>query len=61
MSRDQSSCTFSEVKECLYVYSNKQMKEVGIYKIKIFDIYSGVSNIHQTSNMEFSEIQVKSC
>ena len=29
------------------------MKEVGIYKIQIFDIYRGVSRIHQTSNMEF--------
>ena len=35
------------------------MKEVGIYEIKIFDIYSGVSRIHLTSNMEFSETQVK--
>ena len=29
------------------------MKEVGIYEINIFDIYSGVSRIHQKSNVEF--------
>ena len=33
-SRDRSSCTLSEEKECLYVYLNKQMKEVGIYEKK---------------------------
>ena len=36
------------------------MKEVGIYEIKIFHIYSGVSRIHQTSNMEFFVTQVNS-
>ena len=50
-SRDQSSYTLSEEKESLDVYSNKQMKEIVIYEIKMFDIYSGVSRIHQTFNM----------
>ena len=36
------------------------MKEVGIYEIKIFDIYSGASRIHQTSNMEFFVTHVNS-
>ena len=36
------------------------MKEAGIYEIKIFHIYSGVSKIHQTSNMEFFVTQVNS-
>ena len=36
------------------------MKEVGIYEIKIFHNYSGVSRIHQTSNMEFFVTQVNS-
>ena len=36
------------------------MKEVGIYEIKILDIYSGVSRIHQISNMEFFATQVNS-
>ena len=29
------------------------MKEAKIYEINMFDIYSGVSRIYQTSNMEF--------
>ena len=29
------------------------MKEVEIYEMNMFDIYSGVSRIYQTSNMEF--------
>ena len=37
------------------------MKEVGIYKIKIFDIYIGVSRIHQTSNMEWHMLTATSC
>ena len=36
------------------------MKEVGIYEIKIFDIYSGVSRIHQASSMELFVTQVNS-
>ena len=36
------------------------MKEVGIFEIKISDIYSGASRIHQTSNMEFFVTHVNS-
>ena len=36
------------------------MKEVEIYEMNMFDIYSGVSRIYQTSNMEFYVILVNS-
>ena len=36
------------------------MKEVGIYEINMFDIYSGVPRIHQASNMEFFATLVNS-
>ena len=36
------------------------MKDVGIYEIKMFDIYSGVSRIQQTSNMEVFVTQINS-
>ena len=36
------------------------MKEVEIYEMNMFDIYSGVSRIYQTSNMEFFVTQVNS-
>ena len=36
------------------------MKEVEIYEIKIFHIYSGVSRIHQTSNKEFFVTKINS-
>ena len=37
------------------------MKEVGIYEINIFNIYSDVPGIHQIPNMEFFATLVNSC